>query len=384
MAKLKRRGTIWYAWIRGELKSTKCSSKEAAKIAADQLERAAVDPQFRAANQATLRLACDAWREAFELRIGTGERSEETLEFYRYKLAHCLRLLGEDTKLAHIDATAIDQYIAVRLRDEAAHPSSLAKEMIALRQVLKLAKRRGKFPRDLDAVFPIGMGSGYKPRETYLTPEQVRKLLAVQNPLHAVATALYVATAMRLSELARARREDVDLKAWLVRVRGTKTEDSDATIPIAPPFRELLTFACDQAPAKGLLTGPWLNMARDLESACRRADVPRVTANDLRRTHGTWLRAAGIDPKQIAPVLRHKDSRMAELVYARLNPADLGALLERQAPAMPSMAQTKFASAKASERKYPNGRKSKQPNKYPTRAKNKARKSNETPSKPPL
>ena len=49
---------------------------------------------------------------------------------------------------------------------------------------------------------------------------------------------------------------------------------------------------------------------------------PRISSHDLRRTFGTWLRADGVPVSEVAAMLGHSDSRMAERVYARL-PSDL-------------------------------------------------------------
>jgi hypothetical protein len=70
---------------------------------------------------------------------------------------------------------------------------------------------------------------------------------------------------------------------------------------------------------------PWLNVRRDLHEACERAGIPPVSPNDLRRTCATWLRAQGVPPHLIAPVMGHVDSRMVERVYGRL-PTDQLAL----------------------------------------------------------
>jgi hypothetical protein len=57
---------------------------------------------------------------------------------------------------------------------------------------------------------------------------------------------------------------------------------------------------------------------------------PKVTPNDLRRTHATWLRAAGIETSLLGRQLRHKDGRMAERLYGRLAPDDLVSVLEER------------------------------------------------------
>jgi len=52
--------------------------------------------------------------------------------------------------------------------------------------------------------------------------------------------------------------------------------------------------------------------------------------NDLRRTHATWLRNAGVEPHLIGADLGHTDGRMAERVYGRLKPTELGRLLSER------------------------------------------------------
>src|SRR6267142_1473973 len=54
--------------------------------------------------------------------------------------------------------------------------------------------------------------------------------------------------------------------------------------------------------------------------------LPRISSHDLRRTFGTWLRAdllgGGVPVTEVAAMLGHADSRMAEPVYTKL-PSDL-------------------------------------------------------------
>ncbi len=68
----------------------------------------------------------------------------------------------------------------------------------------------------------------------------------------------------------------------------------------------------------GPVVPPWGSMRRDLPLACARAGVPRVTANDLRRTYASWLVDAGVPTHTVATLLGHSSSRMVERIYGRL------------------------------------------------------------------
>jgi integrase len=334
--KLWKRNGIYYTWVLGNRVSTGCRDEKAAQRAASELERAAVDPSYKAAHETSFGTACQLFKEELELRVSTGKRSAQTVEFYRFKLAHLVRVLGADRTMFEINSAAVSGYLKTRAR-EGAHPSSMNKELIALRQVLKYARQRGDFVGDIEGVMPIGFDHEYEPRETFLSPEQAWRLLAefsrkrkmvslADTLLLAARTAFFLATACRDGELARARREDVDFGSWLVTIRGTKTKLSARVVPVVlPDCRRLLVGSLMAAPERsdGLLFGRWQNPTRDLAAACQRAGVPRVTPNDLRRSHAHWLRSSGIDPALIGPVLGHVDSRMVERVYGRLKPAEL-------------------------------------------------------------
>jgi hypothetical protein len=88
--------------------------------------------------------------------------------------------------------------------------------------------------------------------------------------------------------------------------------------------RSLLEYALTHAKGEnGVLFRPWNNVRRDLHAACEGVKIRRCSPNDLRRTCATWLRAAGVSPELIAPVMGHADTRMVERVYGRLPVEDL-------------------------------------------------------------
>jgi integrase len=317
-------------------------------------------------------------REALERfladRVNKG-RAEGTLNSYRVKVGHLLRLLGAETRLARVDARAVDSFIETRLKEGAAR-HTIQKELVALRGALKVAKRRGDFKGDIGAVMPDGFSSGYKPRVRFLSGDEAQRLLAELSPDRAARVAFILATGARWSESDRAMRADIDWRREIVHLRGTKTEGADRAVPIVGASYDLLAHAERYAEGTGgLLFRPWANTRRDINEACARAGkaalrahlaatkqtfgaltksqqaalrarfaFPPVSPNDLRRTYATWLRQHGTEPHLIAVALGHTDSRMAERVYGRMPVESLGRMLaERVGDCSAFVANTRSA-----------------------------------------
>jgi len=316
MPRLYKRGRIWWYQFRGERYSTQCTDKKAAELESREIERRVADPTYRAANQATL---AHVYPDFIAQQQQRG-RSAGTLKMYDTHHAHLARVFGEWATLASLNAARLDGYVVVR-HSEGAQSPTIHKELTTLRGMLKLARRHGLYPFALDEVMPLVSGAS-KAGSRHLTAQQVPKLLAQLQAKRASFVAFIVATGADLSSVESAEKGDVDLKAGTILVRGTKTNHRLRTVPILKPFAKLAERA-----AKGLPFEPWGNVRRDLEVACRRAQVPRVTPRDLRRTHGSILRQLGVEPHLIGKMLGHADSRMVEKVYGQL-PADaLGKLM---------------------------------------------------------
>jgi integrase len=323
---LFRRGQIYYCWIRGERVSTRCRSRKAALAVRDKLERASVDPVYRASHTATVGELCRLTLEEVKRR----GRSKATLEYYTSKLGHLVRVLGEETPLAKFASETVDDYIDKR-RDEGASQHNISKELGAWRHMLRVAKRRGSFAGDIEALFPIGFASGYEPRRRSLAWDEIPRLLGAfeKTPRLRGWVALAIATGGREAEVGRVERGDISPGLDVVQIRGSKTDLSDDAIAVPMAFRWLLEEALKHG-SQGYdapLVGNWANSVRDLEAACKRAGIAKVSANDLRRTHSTLLRAAGAPLDLVARQLRHADTRMVEKTYGRLTAAQVFPLL---------------------------------------------------------
>jgi integrase len=252
---------------------------------------------------------------------------------YRVKAGHVVRVLGAETPLREAaTAKEVDRYIDARL-DEGASRNTIAKELTALRGALRVAKRRGEWTGEIDAVMPINFAPEYRPRTRVLrTGKELQNLCARLPPDRAAHVCLIVAFGLRDSEAHRLRREDFDRAGAFV--RGTKTDASHARVSIVADFQSvLLDVALASLPKTGPLLRRWPNIRRDLHAACAAAGLDPLSPNDLRRTYATWLRVLGLPEDLVGPALRHAPgSKLAAKVYAHLGPSSLAHAMRSALP----------------------------------------------------
>ncbi len=262
---------------------------------------------------------------------GAAGRRPATLDFLTKKGKQLIRILGKDTLLSSLTAREIDGYIARRLRgkgpdDPPVKPTSIHKELVTLRGALKLARRQGYNCPDPTLIMPLDFSPKYKPKERALSEKEIDSLIQALPRDKGGIVAFIVATgATYPSEVAPLRKGDVDVKKWMVRLRGTKRDTRDRHVPIVSFARRWLDRALTSLPFPR-----WSNVRRDMHLACAKAGIAKCSPNDLRRSIATLMRARGVEPSLIGAYLGHKDSRMAERVYGRLAPDQLQHLLEQR------------------------------------------------------
>ena len=338
--RLYKRGRVWWCWLyengRRTRRSTLCHDRKAAEVTAREWEREAADPAHAATRKATLSDALGLLLTDRAEQAAAGRRSKDTVEFYRKKAGHLVRLfeaMPDGSRvgfpLAKLEARDVDSFISKR-RGEGAGENTISKELITLRAALRLARRAGIWLGDASA---IAFSPEYKPRTRALSPDEVAALLSELAPDRSARVAFIVATSACWRETELALTEDVDTNLHYALIRGTKRSSRFRHIPIvSATSRSLLEYALRHSAGESTsLFLPWSNVRRDLLQACERAGIAPCSPNDLRRTCATWLHAAGAPPDLIAPILGHVDTRMVERVYGRLNPA---ALSQRLAAAM--------------------------------------------------
>jgi integrase len=331
MGKLFKRGRIWQAWVRERSgrwtrKSTNCTDRRAAETVAADLERDAADPSVRASRSATTQRILDDYA-ASRKRIG---RSEGTLHHVRKNAGNLLALLP--SRAEDITHPACERFVDARLA-EGVRRTTIKKDLRVLKAALKLARKNGLWAGSPDDVIPE-LEDDYEPGKRALSPWELIGLTGVLSPRRMAIVAWCVATGCEFSAIWRARASDVAPNCSSVAIHGTKRKTRERVVPLAlPGQRALVGWALRHADGKthdDLLFAPWANMRRDLAIAAGKLGVPSFSANDLRRTFGTWLRNAGVEPQLIAPAMGHVDSRMVEAVYGRLTTEALGKLLKER------------------------------------------------------
>jgi len=216
------------------------------------------------------------------------------------------------------------RYISTRQADQASH-HTIAKELTVLRCALREAHRRGYVAHEPEQVVP-SWRSGYVPRNRVLEPAEVEKLAAELEPDRAwwVTVALY--TGGRLSEVNALEWSHIDWKAKRIQLPGTKTQKARRWIPLAKPFEDALKA---RKPQTGALVVPWLNPPLVLARASKRAGIPKVSPNDLRRTFASTMVRAGIPLKVVATLMGHASTAMVDRVYGHIAPSQLDDAMEQ-------------------------------------------------------
>jgi hypothetical protein len=232
------------------------------------------------------------WSEA-----KAGKRAPETAEFYAKKSGELLRLFGEDFRLAHLDAPAVDAYVRAR-REEGTSDHTIHKELTTLRAALRLALRARLWSGSLYEVLPETFSAGYKPRERALTPAELSSFLGQLTAAKAAAVAFMVATSANWRECTRARREDIDPQSGWIYLRGTKRQTRDRRFVVAhPALLSLLRYAagCASPPSPTRSSRPrWATPTRACWSGSTASSRRKSSVGDCSCTPAQPFRTASL------------------------------------------------------------------------------------------
>jgi integrase len=249
--------------------------------------------------------------------------SPETNRSVSTFVAGFVRVFGQK-KLSDITPWDLERYKKER-KDAGRKPSTVNKELAALKTMLKKAHTWGKL-----ADHP---GQHVKPLRAvqeearFLTEDEEARLLDASTPALRRLTQIGLLTGFRRQELAHLRPEHVDLDRNTVSVAAIFSKNGESrTLPMGARLRSLLGEALSlrgNAPTV-LVTDAGLPWTPDaittaFQTLCKRIGLGVMGPHVMRHTFASRLVMAGVDLRTVQELMGHKTIAMT-MRYAHLSP----------------------------------------------------------------
>jgi integrase len=329
---LYRRGRVWWCSYYDHdgtriRRSTGSTDKKAARARLAEWEQAAANPdaqEDQTLNDCLQTLIADR-------RLRTGNHN---VVFIEAKVKPLVTVLGHHRSISTLRTSALAwTYIDERRRMSTAGSKvsdrTIRRELGVLRTALALAKSRGLWSGDLDALVPHDFTPAPAPKGDTISRSEALRLFPHLSPDSAAATAFALATGAERSALRNAIRTDIpeDLATCSkILVRGTKNPRRHAAVPVVTDEqRLLLAYARRHAQGtSGRLFGNLHRLLTELKAACLKEKVTVISPHDLRRSAGQWMVNLGVPIELVSKFMRHADTHITETIYASVRQEDVG------------------------------------------------------------
>lgn len=225
-----------------------------------------------------------------------------TLEDREYITATLARHLGRDTPLAELTVPRIQAFVAARQKERtrrgsAPAPATINRGVALLRCIVNQEVEAERVPEEVAIrVRRVRLLQEPDGRDRYLRAGEEAKLRAAL-PRHLVPVMeVLLRTGARLGEIAKLRKEDVDLVERRITIRGTKS-GRDRVLYLGDGVLEILRDAIDRSPADCDVVFPTpagerypvKSLSRAFSRAIKAAGLRDLHAHDLRHTAATRL-----------------------------------------------------------------------------------------------
>jgi integrase len=183
----------------------------------------------------------------------------------------------------------------------------------------------------------VWLPAGSRPRDRYLTKDEVKRLLEhVRTPHVRLFAILAITTGARMSAILELRWDQVDFKHGTINFNALGRENSNKRRAEVPVNRRALS-ALEEAAAAAVSDfviewdgKPVKSIKKAIRMAAKRSGVP-CSPHVFRHTAGVWMAQEDIPMQKIAQFLGHTSTRVTERTYARYSPwfmKDAAAALE--------------------------------------------------------
>lgn len=248
------------------------------------LGRARIDAAAGRRQQYLIDQALDRWVES----------SAKSLRSWQKDLRYRVEIVRTHTAGKPLEALpdVADAIKRTAIKAEVA-PATVNRLLAILRRVGNLAERWGWTSEPLGR--RIDMVPGERPRELYVSADQVRAIAAAAEPLTRDIVLFAALTGLRRSEILRLTPDDVRGADIIVSARSKSGRSR--VVPMPPEAARI---------AKRLPFEIGVPLLTKRYNAARAAaGLPGIRFHDLRHAYGTWLAEAGTDGPTIRDVMGH-------------------------------------------------------------------------------
>lgn len=268
---------------------------------------------WRARTQPVSDRVADLWKVYEADRKATVHRTDRYASIWKALEPHFGHRLGK--AITREDCAA---YAEARKRDGKA-PSTIKTELEFLRACLRWHYGT--------AAPKIPVGTGSKPRDRWLTPEERDKLLAsIETPHVRLFVILALTTGARMGALLDLEWSRVDLKHGTIDLNPAGREITNKRRTVVP-LNNRARMALEEAKAAALSDyvieygGQKVeSVKKAIAAAARRSGVP-CSPHVFRHTAGVMMAQADVPMQKIAQYLGHTSTRVTERTYARYSPS---------------------------------------------------------------
>lgn len=334
---LAERDGKWYARVRIDGRRTwrllrtkdglPCATRKEAEPAIERL-RERLEDAPRRRRTATLGATWTRWLEpwldeeyAAVLKTRLTPHGAAQAESYLRKFATWVRREFHDPPMHEVGRAAADRW-CVHFMEAGYRASYLRRVVNVLRKAWRDAAERGFVVLNPWVGAPIPrIAETHVP---WISPVKLRALCRKVDRRERAFVTLVAETGLRPSEaLALRRRDDVDLAAGVVHVRGGKTPAARRTVPLTP--RAVRVIRALREREDGLLLRPRCKQTTldRLKVACSHVHLPPLNLRHLRHVYASHLVVAGTPPTVVAALLGHADGgKLVLRLYGRWYPPD--------------------------------------------------------------
>ncbi|HDZ25238.1 hypothetical protein LCGC14_1660050 [marine sediment metagenome] len=222
-----------------------------------------------------------------------------------YRLNHLCSYFKE-TDLRSITPLTVERFRKERLKTGNSK-STCNRYMALMKRLFSVAIEEGYTEEN-----PVQKVKLYSEKDTLkeriLTEQEERKLTETCSDALRPIIAVALNTGMRKTEILNLQWNQVDLKAWRIRVEKTKS-GKVRFMPINDVlFHELRRLRNGQSPFVFFnpeTMKPYVDMKKGFKAACRRAGIEGIRFHDLRHTFASRLIANGADIEVVRELLGH-------------------------------------------------------------------------------